>query len=168
MHSLKNNTSPDLQTRSLRFQAAQLKQGVNFIPMKKSSTEIIPVLAAIIFNAEGKILIARRRKGISQELKWEFPGGKLRAGESPEFCLMREINEELGIDIEIRGIFHAVNHSYPDKNILLVAFLTELKSGEIRLKDHCEISWMELSALADYDFSLADIPIVEKLQSSRS
>ncbi|GAB4364948.1 MAG: (deoxy)nucleoside triphosphate pyrophosphohydrolase [Calditrichia bacterium] len=126
-------------------------------------TNIIPVLAAIIQDEEGRVLIARRRDHISQGSKWEFPGGKLRPGETPEDCLIREIEEELGITIIILSIFAAVNHAYPDKNILLLAYKAKYVSGEIRLTDHQAARWIEPQKMSELDFSEADVPLVKRL-----
>ncbi len=132
--------------------------------MIKKDKKIVPVLSAIIFNEKNEILIARRKPGMSQALKWEFPGGKLKPGESPEECLKREIKEELGINIQVEKIFHAVNYSYPDKNILLLAYISKYISGCFNLKDHSEFRWEIYQKLKNYDFSKADIPVVEKLE----
>ncbi len=124
---------------------------------------ILPVVAALIFKDRKQILLARRKKNLSQGLKWEFPGGKLKPEETPEFCLQREIKEELGLQIEVGGIFTAVNHQYPDKNILLTAYLAGYISGELSLTDHDRIQWVEPEKLLEYDLSPADIPVAEKL-----
>lgn len=124
---------------------------------------IIPVLAAIIFNKNKEVLLAQRNAQLSQPLLWEFPGGKLKIHESPEDCLKREIREELGIEIEIKTIFTAVNFSYKEKNILLLAYIARFKSGEISLTDHRQVKWSVVEGLLKYDISPADLPIVKKL-----
>jgi len=131
--------------------------------MRKSNQQIIPVLAAVIFNDRREVLLAQRKSHLSQGLKWEFPGGKLKVGESPESCLKREIREELGIEIEIRKIYLAVNFSYPGKNILLLAYIAGYLSGDFVLVDHQGVEWVPLDRLDKFDFSPADLPIVEKL-----
>ncbi len=131
--------------------------------MTSANHHILPVLAALILNDKNEILIAQRKSNISQGLKWEFPGGKLKSGETPESCLVREIQEELGIQIEINQIFTAVNHSYTDKNILLLAYLSNFIGGEFHLTDHIGVHWVQIQELAQYDLSDADYPIAEKL-----
>ncbi len=131
--------------------------------MNDSSDRIVPVLAAIILNHDGSVLLAQRRADKTNPLKWEFPGGKLKTRESPEFCLAREIEEELGLKIVVRQLFSAVNYSYPHENILLLAYFAELISGSLRLSDHKEVRWVPLEKLVSYELSPADIPIVERL-----
>jgi len=128
---------------------------------------MIPVLAAIIRNASGQILLAQRKPGQSNALKWEFPGGKLKAEESPEACLRREINEELGIEIEVEHPFAIVNYAYPDRQILLLGYLCRYIKGEMRLQDHTEVRWIGVSELLNYDLSPADVPIAQKLVKER-
>lgn len=131
--------------------------------MENVKKQIIPVLAAVICDETGRILIAKRKKNLSQGLKWEFPGGKLKIGESPGNCLKREIREELGIDINVKEIYFAVNHQYSQKHILLLAYLAEFKSGNFLLADHEEVQWIQVHQLRDFELSPADIPIADKL-----
>ena len=123
----------------------------------------MPVLAAIIMNHDGHILLAQRKAGRKNELKWEIPGGKLKINESPEYCLARELDEELGIKVSVKHLFSAVNFSYPDENILLLAYFTELISGKPRLMDHQEIRWVPINQCTSYQLSPADVHIIEKL-----
>jgi 8-oxo-dGTP diphosphatase len=134
--------------------------------MEGMTNPIIPVLAAIILNHDGSVLLAQRKSEITNPLKWEFPGGKLRIEESPENSLAREISEELGIKIAVQQIFSAVNYSYPHGNILLLAYFAELITGTFQLRDHKEVRWVPIEKLLNYDFSPADIPIVERLMEN--
>lgn len=129
----------------------------------KSELQITPVLAAIIRNARNEILVARRKNYLSQGALWEFPGGKLKLNESPEECLRREVKEELGIEIRVEKIWHGVNYSYPDKNILLIAYLAHFVSGKIILTDHSAAKWISVNDLDKIHFSAADVPIRQKL-----
>ncbi|MEJ2050424.1 MAG: (deoxy)nucleoside triphosphate pyrophosphohydrolase [Calditrichota bacterium] len=131
--------------------------------MNALSERIIPVLAAIILNHEGNVLLAQRKPEKANGLKWEFPGGKLKVKESPEYCLSREIEEEMGIKIAVRQLFAAVNYSYPEQNIILLAYFAELVAGSFSLTDHKEVRWVPLNKLLNYDLSPADIPIVQRL-----
>ncbi len=124
---------------------------------------IIPVLAAIILSHDGTVLLAQRKADRTNPLKWEFPGGKLKIGESPENSLTREIEEELGIKISVRQLFSAVNYSYPHENILLLAYFAELLTGGFHLTDHKEVRWVTINKLLTYELSPADKPIAEKL-----
>jgi 8-oxo-dGTP diphosphatase len=131
----------------------------------KENKQIIPVLAAIIQNNGGNILIARRKPELSNGGKWEFPGGKLLFGESPEDCLKREIKEEMGIEIAVGSPYHLVNFRYEEKAVLLIGYRCEFLGGQWNLLDHDQVLWVEREKLKEYDFSAADIPIVHKLQS---
>jgi len=124
---------------------------------------IIPVLAALIKNKKGEFLIARRKVALSNGGKWEFPGGKLLANETPEECLAREIKEEMGIDVEVLNPFHIVNHPSQAKSILLMAYLCNYNSGEIELRDHDRIVWVIPDHAIKYDLSDPDKPIAKKL-----
>jgi 8-oxo-dGTP diphosphatase len=130
-----------------------MKQGIPFIP----------VLAALIENRNGEFLIAKRKSDLSNGGKWEFPGGKLKLSETPEECLRREIKEELGMDIIVQTPFQIVNQQYSDRSILLLAFLCKNKGGEIRLKDHDQINWVDPNILLDYELSEPDKPIAQRL-----
>ena len=132
---------------------------------QKNNGRIIPVVAAIIKNEQNRILIARRKSGLSNGGRWEFPGGKLLFDESPEECLKREIREEMGVDIKIIDPFHLVHFQDGQRSILLIGYLCEFLAGNWALVDHDQILWVEKERLSDYKFSMADIPIVRKLQS---
>ncbi len=122
----------------------------------------ITVTAAII-EREGTILIARRRRGDRQAGKWEFPGGKIEEGETPEVCLRRELQEEFGIDVVVGGFVGRSSHRYPHGEVDLLAYRVTHLSGDFQLHDHEEIRWVEPADLPSHDFSAADIPIVKLL-----
>lgn len=121
---------------------------------------MIEVAAAIIQNEAGRILIARRKKGKSQEGLWEFPGGKLEAGETAAECLRRELLEEMSIVIEPRELFGTNEHDYGAVQIRLIAYWADFRSGEIRLVDHDEYRWVEQNELREFTFAPADVPFV--------
>jgi 8-oxo-dGTP diphosphatase len=131
--------------------------------MSDERTKIIPVLAALIFNDKNEILIAKRKSFLSRGNLWEFPGGKLKIGESLEECLTREIKEELGIHIKVKKLWYAINYSYPDKNIILLAYLAVYVKGVLSLSDHSQVKWISIPNLNLVKFSEADIPLVNKL-----
>lgn len=124
---------------------------------------MIEVAAAIIHNKEGQILIARRRQGKSQAGLWEFPGGKLEAGEDVPQCLRRELMEELNITIRPTGAYGVNEHNYGSEQILLIAWKAEFLEGEISLSDHDEYSWVLPAELESFVFAPADVPFVERL-----
>jgi 8-oxo-dGTP diphosphatase len=124
---------------------------------------MIKVAAAIIENDQGLILIARRRKGKSQEGLWEFPGGKLEEGESPEVCLARELQEEMNIEIAPYEFYGVNDHWYGSVHIHLIAYKARFMSGEIILTDHDDVRWVQREELGEYLFAPADVKFVEMI-----
>jgi 8-oxo-dGTP diphosphatase len=122
---------------------------------------MIEVAAAIIEDESGRILIARRAKGKSQEGMWEFPGGKLEVGESPEECLRRELLEEMGITIEPYSYVGVNEHDYGTVTIRLLAYKAKFVSGEIVLTDHDAYRWVRTGEFGEYTFAPADVPFLE-------
>lgn len=127
--------------------------------------KIIPVTCALIIHS-GKVLAAQRSESMDLPGKWEFPGGKVEEGEVPETCLVREIKEELAIDVEIHAGLRPVDFQYPGKVIRLMPFLTAWKSGDICLLEHSEMRWVGKSELLSVDWSEADVPIVRYLHDN--
>ena len=117
---------------------------------------MIPVVAAIL-RREGRVLIARRPEGRHMGGKWEFPGGKIEEGETPEQALERELKEELGICTRTGRIFHATVCRYPEKTVLLLFYESEWLSGELALIDEAEARFVSPQALGEYDFAPADV-----------
>ncbi|MFD1136558.1 8-oxo-dGTP diphosphatase MutT [Paenibacillus urinalis] len=124
---------------------------------------MIDVAAAIIEDTQGRILIARRREGKSQAGLWEFPGGKIEAGESSENCLRRELQEEMKIEIEPYAFFAVNEHAYETVEIRLFAYRARLLKGTIELTDHDEYRWIQVGEMMEYTFAPADIPFVHQL-----
>lgn len=123
---------------------------------------MIDVSCAIIRH-ENKILIAQRGSEMRMPLKWEFPGGKIKAGENAEDSLIREIDEELSIKIEIGRALNPVIYHYPDFTIRLHPFICNYTDGEIKLLEHAQIQWVKLEELQAYDWAEADVGVVEQL-----
>ena len=123
---------------------------------------MIKVSCAIILNSIGKILVTQRSATMPLPLKWEFPGGKIETGETAEECLIREIKEELNIEIEITGSLSPNDHQYPNKLIRLIPFICRQTGGDLALKEHAEYKWLDDKDLLDLDWAEADIPIVKE------
>ncbi|ODA39241.1 8-oxo-dGTP diphosphatase MutT [Desulfosporosinus sp. BG] len=125
------------------------------------------VTAAIILK-NNKVLIAQRVPSDKLAGKWEFPGGKIELGETPQECLKREIKEELDVDITVLNFFGESIFAYPSGTIKLMAFWCKWISGEFTLKVHSQIVWVDRHELGLYDFAPADISLVEKLKAVMS
>jgi 8-oxo-dGTP diphosphatase len=124
------------------------------------------IVTCAVIEKDGRILIARRKSGDQMARKWEFPGGTIEPGETPEQCLKRELLEELGVEIGIDEFICSSTWKYDHATIKLLAFKATLISGELILHDHAEISWVTPQELADYDFPEADVPIIRHITSS--
>jgi len=129
---------------------------------------MIDVTCAVIRNEEGLVLAVRRGPGMGNAGKWEFPGGKTRPGEYHEDCIIREIDEELGMHIIITGSLDAVEHDYGDKQIRLIPFLCETLESAPLLREHAEYRWMKPGELVTLDMTAADIPVAVQYASGHN
>ena len=93
-------------------------------------------------------------------LKWEFPGGKIEAGESPEECLNRELMEELGISVQINAALLPATHSYPDFTVTLYPFTCRLTGGIVTMHEHHDLQWLEPQRMPELDWAAADLPVI--------
>lgn len=125
---------------------------------------MIDVAAAILVQAE-RVLIGRRRAGARRGGLWEFPGGKIRAGETPQQGLRREIKEELGIDIEVGELFGESVYPYPDQTVRLMAYRCTMMGGRLVLNDHAQLVWAAAGELDRYCFCPADLVLVDRLRA---
>lgn len=116
---------------------------------------MIEVTAAII-KRDNRILICQRPEGKSCGLLWEFPGGKIEHGETGAQCIIREIQEELGITLRVIRKLTDVTFDYPDKTVHLNFFITEIESGELTLKEHNAYAWITQAEVSNYQFCPAD------------
>jgi len=126
---------------------------------------MIIVTCAIIRNEENEVLIVQRGEATDHPLKWEFPGGKLAKGESEEECIIREISEELSMDIVICGRLPVVEHDYGQKQIKLIPFICDTLDELPFLSEHLAYRWIVPEELSSIDFSEADIPVSESYYS---
>jgi len=123
----------------------------------------IEVVAAVFENENGEIFCARRKDEGELALKWEFPGGKIEDGESPQEALKREIQEELSTDIHVEDFITTVKHQYKTFHLTLHAFYASIGNGDLRLSEHTDSKWLPKSKLKTLDWAAADIPVIEKL-----
>ena len=128
------------------------------------------VVAAALFDTRQRVLIAERPAGKHMAGFWEFPGGKVGAGESDAAALTRELDEELGIEARPESEIMTLTHEYPDRTVDLVLWKTRLVRGEPRGLDGQALKWVECQALGNERLLPADEPFIEALQllSSRA
>ena len=126
----------------------------------------IKVVAAVIIR-EGKVLCVQRDEHEKEyvSLKWEFPGGKVEDGESREEALVREIEEELAVEVHELQYLTTVEHSYPDFHLTMHAYTCVLKTGEVTLKEHVAAQWLAVEELDQLDWAAADVPLCNSLNS---
>lgn len=127
---------------------------------------MIEVTAGVI-QRSGLFLIARRAPGKSLEGYWEFPGGKVEAGETHEVCLARELKEELDLDVTAEEYIGESVSGEGEKQIRLVAYAAKTEQETITSKDHDQLKWINIYEFGDYNFAPADIPIIEELLRKR-
>ncbi|MGA2586571.1 MAG: (deoxy)nucleoside triphosphate pyrophosphohydrolase [Candidatus Aminicenantales bacterium] len=128
----------------------------------------MPKVTAAVIERDGAVLIARRRKSDLFGNVWEFPGGKIEPGESPEECLRRELMEELGIESAIGACLGSFHYDSEFMDIELLAYQVTILSGELVLNDHDEVRWVCPADLPDYVFAEPDRPLVKILVGSKS
>lgn len=128
---------------------------------KSNLQKIINVTCAIIVSQNKKILVTQRSASMSLPLKWEFPGGKIEKEESPERTIVREIKEELNVEISINNKQPSVTHHYENFSIILNPFICKIEYGEIKLSEHQAFRWLNPNKLLDLDWAEADIPVAQ-------
>jgi 8-oxo-dGTP diphosphatase len=120
------------------------------------------IVTAAIIRRGATVLLARRASG-SLQGKWEFPGGKLEAGESEEECLARELREELGLEVRVGAFLTESHFNYGTGSILLKAYEVEWVGGAMVPVDHDCVEWVEPLRLESFDLLPADVPIARRL-----
>ncbi len=130
--------------------------------MRKESMYPLLVTAAIIED-QGRVLLTRRREGVPYPLYWEFPGGKVEASEDPRDCIVREVREELAIDVTVEGIYEVVYHRYPERTVLVMAYRCRWQSGEVTNVEVSEHCWAKPSELKEFNLLPADVPLAERI-----
>jgi 8-oxo-dGTP diphosphatase len=138
----------------------------NRIKQNSRMKKIIKVTAAIL-QKDGRIIIAQRKSSDHLSDRWEFPGGKIEPGETPEECLAREIKEEFDIDVAIGDYIGSSIYQYDHISIELMAYQSFWVNGAISMKDHKAYRWVTVDQLGEFDFTPADVPFVEMLRSGQ-
>ncbi len=128
--------------------------------------KLVLVSAVALIDRDGRVLLARRPEGKSMAGLWEFPGGKVEAGETPEAALVRELREELGIDTwqSCLAPLTFASHSYDDFHLLMPVFACRKWKGIPRPRERQELRWVRVADLRDYPMPPADRPLVAVLR----
>lgn len=127
---------------------------------------LLLVAAVALVDPDGRVLLARRPEGKPMAGLWEFPGGKVQPGETPEAALIRELKEELDIDVAAAclGPFTFASHAYPAFHLLMPLYLCRRWGGEMRPVEGQTLAWVQPRKLADYPMPPADVPLVAMLR----
>jgi 8-oxo-dGTP diphosphatase len=128
----------------------------------KEQKKVIDVTCALIIDNHNRIFAAQRSEKMNLPLKWELPGGKIELNESAADCLIREIKEELNIDIAIVQRLPSNTHHYPKISVNLIPFIVKQFGGKIELKEHANFKWLNANELLDLDWAEADVPILNE------
>ncbi len=134
--------------------------------MPATAPELVLVVACALVDADGRVLVARRPEGRSMAGLWEFPGGKLEPGETPEACLVRELREELGIDTEESCLapFTFASHAYESFHLLMPLYVCRIWRGLPRPREGQELRWLRPQDLERLAMPPADRPLVAMLR----
>jgi 8-oxo-dGTP diphosphatase len=130
------------------------------------AVETVLVVAVALFDADDRVLIAKRPEGKTMAGLWEFPGGKVNPGELPETALVRELLEELGIDITESCLAPVTfaSHLYDDFHLLMPLYVCRVWEGTVEAREGQELKWVRPVRLGDYDMPPADAPLVAMLR----
>jgi 8-oxo-dGTP diphosphatase len=129
-------------------------------------SKLLLVVAAALVDVDGRVLICKRPAGKSLAGLWEFPGGKVEAGETPEACLIRELDEELGIQVTQACLapFVFASHGYDSFHLLMPLYLCRRWEGSVVAREHEAIAWVKPNQMGDYPMPPADGPLVAWLR----
>lgn len=127
----------------------------------------IEVAAGLIFR-DGKLLITQRHASAHLGGMWEFPGGKREVGETFQQCLRRELQEELGCDVEVLELVDSLTHDYPEKSVHLEFFRCRWLANEPQAIDCAAIAWVTRDELQRYNFPAADAQLLDRLKTTDS
>ena len=127
--------------------------------------KVVSVVACALIDADGRVLLAQRPEGKSMAGLWEFPGGKIEAGETPEQSLIRELEEELGIVVKEACLapLTFASHSYPDFHLLMPLYVCRRWDGMVTAREGQSLAWVRPNRLRDYPMPPADVPLIPHL-----
>ncbi|MBH61928.1 MAG: 8-oxo-dGTP diphosphatase MutT [Alphaproteobacteria bacterium] len=127
---------------------------------------VLLVTAVALVDVDGRVLLAQRPAGKPMAGLWEFPGGKVQEGETPEVALIRELGEELGIDVTETCLapFTFASHTYDDFHLLMPLFVCRIWEGVVTAREGQELKWVRPQDMSDYDMPPADVPLVAMLR----
>ena len=131
-----------------------------------TDTPLLLVAAAALVDADGRVLICQRPAGKALAGLWEFPGGKVEAGETPEACLIRELDEELGIAVTHACLapFVFASHGYEGFHLLMPLYLIRRWEGQVTAREHAALAWVKPGRMGEYPMPPADAPLVAWLR----
>lgn len=127
--------------------------------------KLVLVAACALIDSDGRVLLAQRPAGKPMAGLWEFPGGKVETGERPEETLIRELKEELGIDVSEPCLapLTFASHTYPDFHLLMPLYVCRRWEGTVAPQERQALAWVRPSRLRDYEMPPADVPLVSHL-----